>query len=538
MFFIYLLKSIGISFLFLCCYELFLKTDTFFTYNRWFLCIGLLTSVVLPAIYFTKTILLEPLVSVPATTLSYTVKESIPTSSFDSYYLLGIVYLSGVLVLSIKLGLELLSLKKLISKGKTTKKGNVTVVKTTLDTSPFSFFNYIIYNPKNYSSNQLSIIIAHEKVHIDQKHSFDIVAAQLVQIFQWFNPLIWRYKKAIEQNLEFIADTNSAEIYSTKQEYQHLLVKSNIHKSLTTLGNSFYNSLIKKRIIMLNKTESPKINLVKYSFVIPMLVAFILFFNVKTVIAQNTSIRELVKDEAGKDNMGTKIRATGTSSDKKPLYIIDGEEASERIAKNIAPENIESMSVFKDDSALEKYGEQGKNGVIMITLKEKQDDKIKVTGYDNKPEPLFIVNGEVLPDSKMEDLNQKNIKSMNVIKGQKAINKYGKKAENGAIEITTKLNHNFSKTKPIEFIIRKNTSNKKLLKLKSELNEHKIDFSYTIARNDKGEIVSLQLQLTSETGSLTSNFINTINGIDQPIEPAYYFVDPANKILSSAKAKE
>jgi len=52
----------------------------------------------------------------------------------------------------------------------------------------------------------------------------------------------------------------------------------------------------------------------------------------------------------------------------KPLYIVDGREADGM--QNISPDSIESISILKDASATKIYGEKGKNGVVLITLKK------------------------------------------------------------------------------------------------------------------------------------------------------------------------
>lgn len=436
-FFIYLLKSMGISILFLLCYEILLKKDTFFTYNRWFLFVGLFISLCLPMLTFTKTVIVEPIIADYAV-INNTANSLTSIHSFNPYFFLGIIYLAGVIVLTVKLSLQLISLKKLVSKGKITKEGSINKVETKRDTSPFSFFNYVVFNPKNYDMSQLSIILAHEKIHIKQRHSFDIIASHLIVIFQWFNPFIWRYKSAIEQNLEFIADANSAELYSTKKQYQHLLVKSNIHCSLITIGNSFYNSLIKKRIVMLNKTKSPKRNVAKYSLILPLLIIFILLFNVKTV-AQNNPTKETIEvNEDSNDNPIIKIR--NTLGKNTPLYIIDGKESSEKVFQSINPDNIESVFVLKDNSATEKYGEKGENGVIIVALKNNTKNLLNSNNDAIPVYPLYILDGKEISKEVMEKINQNAIESMNVLKGKKATKKYGKKGKNGVIEITTKEN--------------------------------------------------------------------------------------------------
>ena len=55
----------------------------------------------------------------------------------------------------------------------------------------------------------------------------------------------------------------------------------------------------------------------------------------------------------------------------QPLYILDGKEINEEVLAAIKPEDVESINVLKEKSALDKYGEKGKNGVIEIYSKKK-----------------------------------------------------------------------------------------------------------------------------------------------------------------------
>lgn len=62
----------------------------------------------------------------------------------------------------------------------------------------------------------------------------------------------------------------------------------------------------------------------------------------------------------------------GVSNDKKPLVVIDGERKGKDFdLQSVNPEDIQSISVLKDDSGVQLYGEEGKNGVIVITKKAK-----------------------------------------------------------------------------------------------------------------------------------------------------------------------
>lgn len=58
------------------------------------------------------------------------------------------------------------------------------------------------------------------------------------------------------------------------------------------------------------------------------------------------------------------------NSEKKPLYILEGLEISKEEMRKINPSTILKINVLKDESAIEKYGEKGNNGVVEITLKK------------------------------------------------------------------------------------------------------------------------------------------------------------------------
>ncbi len=54
-----------------------------------------------------------------------------------------------------------------------------------------------------------------------------------------------------------------------------------------------------------------------------------------------------------------------------PLYIVESKEVNEAFIRDLKPEDVDSITVLKDKSAVEKYGDKGKNGVIEIKLKKK-----------------------------------------------------------------------------------------------------------------------------------------------------------------------
>ncbi len=303
---LYLIKSSGLLAAFFLTYHFLLRKDTFFNMNRWFLLGGLVISVLLPLCFISKTVIVEK----PAVTLSQLMEmaksratvqpvtnESVVQvqESFDWSQLLPLAYSLIAAVLLAHILINLWSLYRLLRKREIIRRGNFSLVDLKENIAPFSFFQYIVFNSSLYTQSELQSILNHEQVHSREKHSFDILFARLFCIFFWFNPFIWMYRKAIVQNLEYIADRNAIAVTQDRKAYQIALLKVVGQQNCLSVTNHFYQSLIKKRIVMLNKSKSKNRNLVKYAIIIPLLAAFMFYFQVK-VIAQ-TKDPDVVQDE-------------------------------------------------------------------------------------------------------------------------------------------------------------------------------------------------------------------------------------------------
>lgn len=283
----YLLKSLGILALFLGCYQLLLKQETFFNANRIFLLFGILLAVCLPYVTIVHTVWIDvvPHNNIPITgdlPMPYTVAEE----SFNWPKFLLIIYFIGLAIMLLRLIVQSFSIANLVFKGRTSKKGTIKIVETAVDVSPCSFFNRIIYNPNNIETASLPAILAHEKCHVRQFHSIDVLLANLLVIFQWFNPLAWWYRSAVQQNLEYLADAQAQQTEITKKGYQYVLLKSHVGDHLFSLVNPFFNSSIssiKKRIVMLNKEKSNRKKAWKYGLMLPLLAIFIMVFQTDTI---------------------------------------------------------------------------------------------------------------------------------------------------------------------------------------------------------------------------------------------------------------
>lgn len=287
--YIYLLKASGLIALFYLAYYFLLRKETFFTANRFFLLAGLGTAVVLPLFYITKIVWVNP------TPLTFPISElplqqAAPEETFEiNWYLTAIVtYLIGSGLFFIKFGMDYWSLNRVLYKTKAQQQADFKLIDVQEKIAPFSYFNTIVFNSSLYSPSELQNILEHEKVHSEQHHTIDVLIIRFFSIVFWFNPFIWLYQRALLQNLEFIADNEATKRLDDKKAYQMALLKITTHENCVALTNHFYQSLIKKRIVMLNKNQSKKWNSWKYALILPALIAFVFMFQIKVLAQEKT----------------------------------------------------------------------------------------------------------------------------------------------------------------------------------------------------------------------------------------------------------
>lgn len=139
------------------------------------------------------------------------------------------------------------------------------------------------------------IINHHENVHLQQFHSLDVLLMELVSIINWFNPVVYLYKKALKDNHEFLADEAAANYQGDKEHYSLLLLSAAFKVSPEALTNSFFSKqpLIKKRIYMLNKEKSRKAAVLKYGLYLPLFSGMLLLSSAS--LRENQAVQEAVE---------------------------------------------------------------------------------------------------------------------------------------------------------------------------------------------------------------------------------------------------
>lgn len=271
-------------------YFLFLRKITFYTVNRWYFLLMILLAFLFP--------LFDISVLLGSDTLSQPVVKIIPnlnlilpddqigsieptqtanqiSSNFTisiTLFLIGVYFFGCIYFLS-RLIFQLLLLKRTMAGASFIRENRCSFYHVDLPIAPFSFFRRIYINMNRHSATELSEIFIHESTHIKQLHTIDNLMAEMLCIFCWFNPGAWMLKRAMKQNLEYLADQMTLESGCDPAHYQfHLLKVTGVQ--LTGITPGFTISFLKKRIIMINKIPSSKLHLTKLILILPL--AFIL----------------------------------------------------------------------------------------------------------------------------------------------------------------------------------------------------------------------------------------------------------------------
>lgn len=283
-----ILQIIAFQALFLLVYDLFLKRETFFNYNRAYLLVTSVLSFVLPFIKFselkemaTENVVIQlPEVFIGTKVSSaYEIEiaeqagiviEQAQTPIWQSVLLIGIV------VATLFFLFKMTKLYWLKHRNPKRWQGNVLIVKLIKSSAAFSFFNTIFLGERIPESEKLTIY-KHELVHIKELHTLDLLFFELLRIVFWFNPLVYIYQHRIKELHEYIADAKAVK-QSGKADYYESLLNQVFDVNNVSFTNTFFKkSLIKKRITMLQKSKSKQRQLIKYALLIPLVFGMLVY---------------------------------------------------------------------------------------------------------------------------------------------------------------------------------------------------------------------------------------------------------------------
>ena len=529
-FFVYILKSSVCLAVFYLFYRLLLSRETFHRFNRVALLSILLLSCLLPLVevtvekqtevHQTMMTLEQWLMLADMMNTTNVAELQIEEVTVTWIQVALLVYLAGILLFAFSNGYSLLKLGNLLRSGrkedlsKYTDGGEkVTLIVHDHDIAPFSWMKYIVISQKDLDENGREILI-HELAHIQNRHSWDLLVADICIFFQWFNPASWLLKQELQNIHEYEADETVIEKGVDAKQYQLLLIKKAVGTRLYSMANSFNHSKLKKRITMMLKEKSSPWARLKYLYVLPVAAIAVTAFarpevsdkvekissvkvndlaaivetkvvesagdttkpaDVKYVPAEvrkqlkGTPVFEVAEEmpefpgggmSAFMDYIKTNMRypasakENGTQGRVTVQFVVDedGSIKDSKVLRSVDKDmDAEALRLINTMPKWKPGRQKGQPVAVKFTVPvmfRLDDDKLEKTssangitveGYaGNGKEPLYIVDGKEVTPSVMSALNPDKIERVTVLKDKSATDLYGEEGQNGVVLITLK----------------------------------------------------------------------------------------------------
>ncbi len=284
--YIYLLKSSAILALFYGIYHFFLQDEKFYKGIRFYLASSLLLSFVLPLVEMdfaiseaannSNIVLLLNAINLSAEgNQASSLLENISLTQV----LIGL-YIFICFTLTIRSIIRISKTQKIINNNPSDEFEGQELIKVDESTPNFSFLGKIVISDKDFNTKSFRNIIAHEKIHVEQKHWIDLLLVELTTILLWFNPFAWLFERAIKQTHELLADEGVIAQGCNIGQYQASILNQIMGTEVMGLANNFNYSITKKRLIMMTKTNTSKNRMFRLLFIIPA-IAVALTLNLK-----------------------------------------------------------------------------------------------------------------------------------------------------------------------------------------------------------------------------------------------------------------
>jgi hypothetical protein len=273
-------------------YYLVLAREKMHTFNRFYLLLSLCLAVSVPFIKIenaSKTVLVPAFIPLgQKTSLVNIPSPEVLLTDFTPAYLL-FIYSLGILVFTIRFCRNLLIMRSTIGRHQHVKYKKATLVLLHEKVLPHTFLGYIFLHKESYQQGMIrEELLAHELAHVEQKHSWDILFIEFLQILFWYNPLIYLYKRAIKLNHEFLADEAVIIAYQNISFYQQMLLNMLPKSNFNSLSSPLNYSLTKQRFAMMTKNTSRLRALVTKATITPLLIGIVVVFSIKTLAQQPT----------------------------------------------------------------------------------------------------------------------------------------------------------------------------------------------------------------------------------------------------------
>ena len=477
-------------------YLLVMRRTSLFRFNRIALLVGTVVCHLLPLLRL-RTVVLSASIPVSAETLE-TVGEP-AGASVAPFPWLVVLYAAGILGVLVLCLVSIARTRKIIRGGVTQPLDGCSLTLVDRDIPSFSWGRQIVMSRSDYE--RYPAILSHEQQHVARHHSLDVLLMTAVAALHWFNPLVWIMRAELKLLHEYEADEGLIQKGIDATSYQLLLVRKAVGEQRFSLANGFDHAKLKQRITMMQKKQTPARVRFAYVAVLPILAATMFVCNpvrarimptpsdsspvIEAPVGQIPPTRQSVPyaqietkptfngsnaatfskwvaenmkypQEAYEDGISGRVMVQfticedGFVRDVKVLRgvheLLDAEAV--RVISSSPkwePGRVDGkpVNVTYQFPVIFKLNGDNSSADIKVVGAPKGDGTIPMTigirGIDGS-EPLIVVDGVKLAGGKdaLSKVDPSTIESMEVLKDQASIEKYGEEAKNGVILITTK----------------------------------------------------------------------------------------------------
>jgi TonB family protein len=217
---------------------------------------------------------------------------------------------------------------------------------------------------------KLNMAVRHELVHIKSNDFLVHTTVRMIRALFSFHPLVHKIAANIEPYREMNCDQHvlqDADI--SQQNYARLLFEllpQPIFKTAAAVNMAVNPSTLKKRIQTM-KQSTPKNPSLRWSFSLMLACTLTL-----TGLMACSDIEEGGITRSEVEETQTQANNYKIPTDDEPLVMVNGEEMKKKNWRKLKPRYIKSIEVLKGHAATEKFGDAGQNGIIDITLNDKE----------------------------------------------------------------------------------------------------------------------------------------------------------------------
>lgn len=356
------------------------------------------------------------------------------------------VYLAGVVVMIGRSVVIWSRIVRVIASGERQSVGRYRlVVSSQKDIAPFSWCRYIVMSREDYEQAS-EMIVTHEMQHLRHLHWVDLLIAEAVIIFNWFNPAAWLMRDELQSVHEYQADMAVLRSGVNAKNYQLLLIKKAVGYRFPSLANSLNHSKLKKRIAMMMKNQSKKRARLRAIAIVPAVAVALSVVNQSAVASalsalscaeiphQTTESKSSEKSATAKnisESKSAKIVVLGDSLKGRIKTVrIRGGQATEtektqtvKVHRGIQAGDLDGAEITIDgvkataaqaEALPEEYK---KNAYVAVSSDGYKSVKIVTKSNPDEYEAVFYyINGEEVEKTVIDSIKPEQIQSVTVDK--------------------------------------------------------------------------------------------------------------------------